>query len=223
LPPNSPEICVALISNDLAALDAVAPLADIFEVRIDLIGADWRQVAERLNKPWIACARLAAEGGRWKGKESERIQVLRDAVALGASIIDVELATPNLANFIKETRGRAQILISYHNVKETPPLESLRRIVEQKLEAGADICKVVTTARSFADNLTVLKLITEFSSKKKIVSFAMGEKGQLSRILCPLAGGSFTYASLGEGKESAEGQITAEHLREIYRILGVKS
>ena len=68
------------------------------------------------------------------------------------------------------------------------------------------------------DNLTVLKLIAEFSSTTKIVSFAMGTEGQFSRILCPLAGGYFTYASVGEGKESAEGQLTVNALKRNLQV-----
>lgn len=113
-------------------------------------------------------------------------------------------------------------MISYHNVKATPPLDALRQIVNRQLAAGADICKVVTTARTFADNMTVLDLIAAFSPKNKIVAFAMGTKGQFSRILCPLAGGYFTYASSERGKESADGQITVNDLRKIYKILGDK-
>jgi 3-dehydroquinate dehydratase I len=219
LPPNPPKICVALVNDDLADLGTILPLVDMFEVRIDLIGPGWRQVAVQLNKPWIACARRADEGGKWKGKEAERINELLDAVKLGAAIVDVELATPSLLNFVKEIKGKAKCLISYHNVKATPPLDTLRQIVNRQLAAGADICKVVTTARSFADNLTVLDLIAAFSPKYKIVAFAMGTKGQFSRILCPLVGGYFTYASVGEGKESADGQLTVKDLREIYRML----
>jgi 3-dehydroquinate dehydratase-1 len=223
LPPNPPEICVALVNDDPPAIDAVAPLADMFEVRIDLIGSGWRQVVGLLKKPWIACARLKEEGGKWNGSEAERIKQLRDAVDLGASIIDIELATPGLTDFVKDIKGKAQGIISYHNLKATPSLDALQQIIVSQLAAGADICKVVTTARTFADNLTVLKLVSEFSPKHKIISFAMGEKGQLSRILCPLVGGHFTYASVGEGKESAEGQLTVKNLMEIYKILGVKS
>jgi 3-dehydroquinate dehydratase type I len=109
-------------------------------------------------------------------------------------------------------------LVSYHDIKETPSLDRLRQIVINQLAAGAGICKVVTTAQSFADNLAVLQLITNYSSAK-IVSFAMGAAGQLSRVLCPLVGGYFTYASIKGGKESADGQITASELREIYRML----
>ena len=78
---------------------------------------------------------------------------------------------------------------------------------------------MVTTARSFQDNLAVLQIIKDFP-ETKVVAFAMGAAGQISRVLCPLAGGYFTYASVAEGKESAEGQVTVEELRKIYAMLG---
>jgi len=215
---NPPRICVAITNNDLAALDSIESLADLFEVRIDLIGKDWQKVAARLKKPWIACNRRAEEGGKWGGREAARIKELRRAIELGASIIDIELATPGIEEIVRETKGRAECLVSYHNIKETPPLDKLRQIVIDQLAAGADICKVVTTARNFADNVPVLKLITDFS-ETNIISFAMGAAGQLSRVLCPLLGGYLTYASVKKGRESAEGQVTVKDLREIYRVV----
>lgn len=215
---NQPRICAAVVNDDLKALDGVMPLTDLFEVRIDLIGKGWRKVAEYLKKPWIACNRRANEGGKWGGRESLRIKELYNAVDLGASIIDIELATPNVEEIINEIKGKAECLVSYHNLKETPPLDRLRQVIVNQMAAGANICKVITTARSFADNLVVLQLISDFSSAN-IVSFTMGAVGQISRILCPLAGGYFTYASIGKGKESAKGQVTVNDLREIYRML----
>jgi 3-dehydroquinate dehydratase-1 len=100
----------------------------------------------------------------------------------------------------------------------TPPLDTLREIAESQLAAGADISKIVTTARNFADNLTILQLIPEFPSQR-IVAFAMGELGLTSRIICPLIGGDFTYASISKGGESAPGQLTVKELGQIYGML----
>ena len=215
---DRPMICIPIVNDDPAALKKAGPLADFFEVRIDLIGKSWREVTGRLTKPWLACNRRAEEGGKWKGNEADRIKELLSAINLGARIIDIELSTPGLAKVVKEIKGKAQCLISYHNNKETPR-EKLREIVRQELDAGADICKVVTTARAFADNIAVLQLIKEFPGVK-VVAFAMGEGGQISRVLSPLIGGCFTYASMTEGKESAAGQMTVEDLRKIYQMLG---
>jgi len=213
-----PRICVAIVNRDLEAVAGIEPLADLFEVRIDLIGDNWREVAKRLGKPWIACNRSKGEGGKWRGGESQRISELLSALELGASIVDIELGTPGLEKVVREIKGRADCLLSYHDLKRTPPLNKMREIIKNQLVAGADICKVVTTACSFKDNLSALQLIADFP-QKKVVCFAMGVLGQISRVLCPLAGGYFTYASVGEGSESAAGQITVKELREIYGIL----
>lgn len=215
---NPPKICVAIINDDITALEEIESLVDLFEVRIDLIGKGWRKVAGCLKKPWIACNRRVEEGGKWHGKEASRIKELNDAVKLGAKIVDIELATPDIENIVREIKADAVCLVSYHNMEDTPPLDRLRQIVINEMAAGAGICKVVTTAHTFADNLAVLQLIKDFS-EAKIVSFAMGAAGQLSRALCPLVGGYFTYAAVGEGKESADGQIAVKDLRNMYGML----
>jgi len=214
-----PRICVAIVNSDLKAIERIEPLVDLFEVRIDLIGEGWREVAGRLGKPWIACNRSKGEGGKWRGGESQRIRELLGALELGAAIVDIEISTPGLEKAVSEIKGRADCLLSYHDLKGTPPLDKMREIIRNQLAAGADICKVVTTARSFKDNLSALRIIADFP-QKKIVSFAMGALGQISRVLCPLAGGYFTYAAVERGKESAEGQITVKELRKIYGMLG---
>ena len=213
-----PRICAAIVDDDLAAIIKVEPLVDLFEVRIDLIGDGWREVAGHLKKPWIACNRRAEEGGKWKGNESDRIKELLSALEVGANIIDVELATPGVEKIVRKIKDQAECLISYHDTKGTPPLRKLKEIIDNERGAGAGICKVVTTAHSSADNITVLQLIKGFP-RVKVVAFAMGEAGQISRVLCPLTGGYFTYASIKKGRESAEGQITVEELRQIYGMI----
>jgi 3-dehydroquinate dehydratase type I len=209
-----------VVTDDPAALQAVEPDVDLFELRIDLIGSGWRELAAHLGKRWIACNRRAEEGGGWQGSEADRTAELLSAVAAGASIVDIELATPEVAEVVRRVKGRADCLLSYHNLKETPAPEMMKDIVRRQLDAGADICKLVTTARNVADNMAVLRLPADFPGKR-VVSFAMGDLGNISRVLGPLAGGDFTYASLKEGRESAPGQLTVQQLRSIYGMLKI--
>ncbi len=213
-----PRICAVIVNRDMEAIRGVKPFIDLFEVRIDLIGDGWQELVNQLEKPWIACNRSADEGGNWLGNESRRREELLNATELGAGIIDIELVTGNLKEIVQLIKKKAKCLLSFHDLKGTPPLDRMRQIVQRELEAGADICKVVTTAQRFEDNLAVLQLISDFS-KIRVVSFAMGPLGSTSRILCPLVGGDFTYASIEEGKESAAGQITARELRKIYGMV----
>ena len=215
---NRPGICAVIVNNDIKAVKEIEPDADLFEVRIDLIGDGWRELARQLKKPWIACNRSADEGGTWKGTEAERREELLSAIELGPEIIDIELLTGNLKEIVHVIKEKAQCLLSFHDLGGTPTVGAMREIVQRQLEAGADICKIVTTAHKFEDNLAVLQLIADFP-ETRIVSFAMGPLGMTSRVLCPLVGGSFTYASIESGKESAPGQITVRDLRKICGML----
>jgi 3-dehydroquinate dehydratase type I len=216
---KKPRICAAITTADLKAARQAEPLVDLFEVRIDLIGDGWQEIAKKLSKPWIACNRSAAEGGQWQGNEARRVEKILQAVDMGAAVVDIELKTKNLANIVRLIRQSAECLLSCHDLEKTPDFDTMRQIIQQQIEAGADICKVVTTARNFEDNLSVLQLITAFP-EKRVVAFAMGAAGVTSRIFCPLVGGDFTYASLTEGKESAPGQISVKDLKNIYEMIG---
>jgi 3-dehydroquinate dehydratase-1 len=215
---SRPRICASIVDNDLKSIKEAEPFVDLFEVRMDLIGEGWQEVAKQLKKLWIACNRSAEEGGKGDKDEARRIEELLKATELGADIVDVELRTRNLGEVIPMIKKEAKCLLSFHELKGTLSLGEMKEIVQRQLDAGADICKVVTTAQSFEDNLAVLRLISEFP-KTRIVSFAMGHLGLVSRILCPLVGGDFTYASIEKGKESASGQVTARELRQLYEMI----
>jgi len=216
-----PRICAVITSGNTAVVDNAAKYADLFELRIDMIGDGWEKIAGRLNKPWIACCRSRAEGGQWKSSEAKRIEILKSASELGAAMVDIELSSPGLEKTISPIKKSSACLISFHDLLKTPPIEELRDIVTRQIAVGASICKVVTTARSLEDNITVLSVIREFPGKE-VIAFAMGAQGVISRILCPLVGGSFTYASTAAGEGSAPGQVPAADLREIYRMLKAK-
>jgi len=215
---DKPRICAVITGNDTESINRAEALADMMELRMDLVGSGWHEVVRHLNKPWIATIRDGAHHGKFTGSEEERLNELLRAVKLGASIIDVEIDCAALEEIAKSTKGRARLLVSYHNWDGTPPLEQLSGTVQRQVSAGADICKVVTMARTVNDNLAVLKLPGLFPWIDTI-SFAMGPAGALSRVLSPLAGGYLTYASLDEGGGSAPGQMSVEALRKIYRMI----
>ena len=215
---RKPRICAVIVNNDPEAVREVEPLVDLFEVRIDLIGDGWQELVKQLNKPWIACNRSANEGGQWHGSEARRIEKLLLAIELGADIVDIELRTKNLDRIAQLIKKRTKGLLSFHDLEKTPPLDEMREIVRRQLKSGADICKMIATAQGLEDNLTVLQLIAEFPGTR-LISFAMGPLGFMSRVLCPLVGGEFTYASIEKGKESASGQIPIRDLRKLYEMM----
>jgi 3-dehydroquinate dehydratase/shikimate dehydrogenase len=106
-------------------------------------------------------------------------------------------------------------MISFHDFTRTKALDK----VSARIEAfEPDFVKVVSTARTLADNLAVLRLIEDRSHTEQMVGIAMGEEGLISRVLGPRAGAAFTFAALEDGAETAPGQIGAHTLRDLYRV-----
>jgi len=217
---NKVKLCASIIGTDIAAIKKIEPIVDLFEVRIDLIGDKWMEVARQLKKPWIACNRMVEEGGKWDGNEARRIERLLQAIELGAKIIDIEYNAKNVDNIIRLIKKRAECLLSFHDFQKTPPLDVLKQIVNKELKAGADICKVVTSAQTFEDNLAVMRLFSEFPDVK-IVAFAMGTQGFLSRVMAPLIGAYFTYGAVQKGVESAPGQLPVSDMLAVYEMVNL--
>ncbi|MEM3055154.1 MAG: type I 3-dehydroquinate dehydratase, partial [Candidatus Bathyarchaeia archaeon] len=125
--------------------------------------------------------------------------------------------------FVEELRQlNVKPIISFHDFNETPSPQKMKEVLECEVAEGADICKIVTTAKKVDDNLTVLNFLHKASRKAKLVCFAMGPLGKPSRLLSPLFGGFFTIASLEHGGETAPGQMTIQELRTAYQALGAK-
>jgi 3-dehydroquinate dehydratase type I len=215
---NKVKLCASIIDTDIAAVKKIEPIVDLFEVRIDLIGDKWTEVARQLKKPWIACNRMVEEGGKWDGNEARRIERLLQAVELGAKIVDIEYNAKNVDNIIRLIKKRAECLLSFHDFQKTPSLDVLKQIVNKELKAGADICKVVTTAQTFEDNLVVMRLFSEFLDIK-MVAFTMGTQGFISRVMAPLIGAYFTYGAVQKGVESAPGQLPVSDMLAVYEMV----
>ncbi|MFA5438919.1 3-dehydroquinase [Dehalococcoides mccartyi] len=211
-----PPICCVITRLPQAETLKKSEGAAFYELRLDLLGENWRETAVLLNKPFMATCRRSAEGGSFKGNEAERINRLEKAASAGAFMLDIEYSTPNLEEVLGRLRPQAKCLLSHHNFTDTPSAAKLKTLLKDMLTHQADIYKVITTATSINDNINLLNLTKEIPDKK-IVAFAMGEPGILSRILCPLAGSPFTYASLNDGNKSASGQMTLAQMIEIYR------
>jgi len=215
---RSPKLCTVITKLDEKFLDK-ANMSDIIEVRIDMIGESWTSLANKLKRPWIACNRRKEEGGMWHDTEKRRVDELLKALKLGAEYVDIELLSPNLNSVVEEVKLKGKkVIVSYHDFNGTPDFLKLKKILEKEIEAGADVCKIVTFAKKFEDNITILKFLLQESNTTPMVAFCMGGMGVVSRILSPFFGSKFTYASIDEGLESAAGQVGVENLREFYKI-----
>ena len=220
-----PSICVPIAketSGEVAKTISSLELSsiDLIEVRADYL-KDWsgiREIPALVNTPTIFTYKTTE---RNKGEPVEEFRrKLKSAEYF--TYVDIDLSTKCLKNKVAELRDmNVKPIISFHNTSETPNLATLRNIIKKESDAGAEICKLVTTANKPEDNLTCLELIRELSESHKIVCFSMGSLGTPSRVMSPIFGAFFTFASTCRGDETAQGQMTVKEMRQIYQTLGV--
>jgi len=220
---NVGKVCIPIVERtvekSLMAIKEARLLADLIELRTDYLKRiKLTPLLENRQKPFIITNRRKEEGGNYKGEERKRLSVLQEAIDLGADYIDVELATERsfLQGLIRNKKG-TQVILSFHDFRKTPSQKELQGLFDQMVRLGADVIKIVSFARSWEDNLTILSLIPFAKARKrKIVAFCMGEKGKVSRLFSPFLGAAWTYASLNKVRASAPGQLTVRELKDMW-------
>ncbi len=222
-----PRICIALGLPDVPTLldhaRREAEAGETFlEFRLDFLDRPC-QGAEAI-RPFleqfpdlivVATCRRHQNHGKFNGSIEEQLAVLDVAVRNGAQAIDIEIETAEAAEErLSHFRGRVQIVVSYHNFEATPPMDT---ILGRVMKVEADVYKVVTTARKPSDNLRVLAAAKALP-KSRLVVLAMGELGFPTRVLSPVFGGVYTYATPMQAEGTAAGQVSARFLRHLYRV-----
>jgi 3-dehydroquinate dehydratase type I len=191
---------------------------DLVEFRLDNLREPrlLEEIARKKSFPAIATD-MSGRGS------ATALELLAHAAHVGFEVVDVELTSGAANSTLRQLKSEgAEVILSYHDYAKTPSTQELVKVLEAEKQAGADICKVVTTASKTHDNLTVLSFVEEEASKTRLVSFAMGSLGVPSRVLSPLFGAEFTFASISPELRTAEGQLSIDELRGAWQILGIQ-
>jgi len=199
--------------------------ADFIEVRLDSLETSRRlsDLSASTKIPLIATNKLQSEKGFFSGSETERRKTLLNAAKDGFEYVDVDLSSPSHHEAISKLKAHgAKAVASYHKYDGILTVSAMEKILDEQINSGADVCKIVLTAKQVEDNLPVLSFVSFASTKAKLVCFCMGEHGKVSRLLSPLFGAYFTFASLEHGNETASGQMTIGEMHAVYDLLGVK-
>jgi len=160
----------------------------------------------------LATCRRHANHGKFEGSVEREIAVLESAIRSGASAVDVEIETAEVAGAaLSRLREHARLIVSYHSFENTPPLDP---IIKRLTRYPADAHKVATTARKPTDVERVLDAGRH--SRAPIVTLAMGERGFPTRVLSPAYNSAFTYAAPSCAEGTAPGQVGARLLRKLY-------
>jgi 3-dehydroquinate dehydratase / shikimate dehydrogenase len=223
------KICVAIIGSTAAEMlekaTAVVKETTFLEFRLDYLEKPLLAMpklkhflAENNAVTAIATCRRTANGGKFSGNVAAEIEILSKAAAAGFLIVDVELesATAMKKGELQKLRDTGvALIISHHDFEATKDLEGIyKRIVP----FAPDFIKIVPTAKTLSDNVTLMRFIERMEDHTNIIGVCMGDAGIISRVLSLRAGSAFTFAAATTGEETGPGQIAARTLIETYRI-----
>lgn len=146
-------------------------------------------------------------------KQLKMAEQFCDGIELRKDLLKQEIEAPEgfilTTNSGQSTLSNGQTLSSYHNFEETP--EDLEEILAALPKA--DFYKICTMANQTTDSLRMLCFVKD---RPNVAGTCMGELGQITRILGPVAHNPFTFAALGS--EAALGQLQAQELVETYHF-----
>jgi len=173
------------------------------------------EIVKGISKRAVFTLRSVKQKGKFTGNNEDRIFWLKQLSLTQPMLLDVELQTllddDELVDFFTEQKTR--ILVSWHDFEKTPANNELVDVLGQ-MRIYSNYVKVVTAARNVHDCVRLLELY-DVTTELNLISFAMGELGILSRVLCTIYGNApFTYAALEEA--IAPGQLTVQQMRKLY-------
>ena len=223
-----PRVCVAVVGEDASnIIDRAERLVrdnPFMEFRLDYL----HQPTAALPKlkhfldlhpeaTVIATCRRVVNGGKFKGSAAAQLDILTKAAATGFQLVDIELQSAESLKpgELSELKDRVGVILSFHDFKATKKLDET--FTEMK-RYPADFYKVVSTATTLYDNVSMMKFLQAHSAQHEMVGLCMGEQGIISRVLGVRAGSVFTFGAATRGEETAPGQATAIDLRDTYRI-----
>jgi 3-dehydroquinate dehydratase type I len=208
------DICLSIGNVDYDAVIEHLNRVSFAEIRIDLL----KLSHEQLNHIFSTHKNLIATCREGSISDEERSKILINALEQGAAFVDVEIESAEHWRKPIVEKAKAlgrKVIVSSHSFDCTPDVDNLYRMVDSLFSAGADIAKIACMVRSPEDNAKMLGLYANFQN---LISFGLGNRGIISRVLAPLMGAPFTYASI-PGMETAEGQLDKNQMNEIINFL----
>lgn len=221
---KTPAVCGSILREDLDSMEsginrAVEIGADLIELRLDKLEnpQGWEKLLPE-GVPTIVTNRTKKEGGHFGVEERDRIRFLLEAVEAGASSIDIELSTEEKLRNKVLRKARAEgtsTIISFHDFESVPSIRELMEKGRKMEKVGCDFGKIIGYSNNSQEALSMLDFLINSSENLEIpmIAFAMGKRGEFTRLASTLLGSPFTYASIEE--KTAPGQLSVGEVKEV--------
>ena len=226
-------ICTTIQNRTAEQIVEALEQCEMAEIRLDRCSLSLREIEDVFTSdvPLVATCRIsevmASEPSLQDPSLSEQSREVKamqlaekrlvKAVEAGARYVDVEIEAPK--HMSKRVRQAAHesgtvFIRSYHDFEGTDSVPALKALVEKCRYHGADVVKLVTTAKCAEDVERVMSLYEWAHGEDiELIAFCMGEAGRQSRMDCLKMGSPYTYAALTADEAAAPGQWPAEQMR----------
>ena len=185
-------------------------IVDILEFRADQLYQQGREVLtnsliemKEFQLPIIATIR---KGEGYNFGEPERLELFKQLIP-EVDAIDIELKTEIRDEVVEIAKSHNKsVMISEHNLTETPPDEEIEKLLFDSVSSGADITKIVLFANSPDDIARLMSFTFKHCEQHPLVTISLGNLGTISRIIAPLFGSCLSYGYIE--KPVAPGQAS---------------
>jgi 3-dehydroquinate dehydratase I len=235
-----PKICVPLVGRTIDALrqgaGALTPSDyDVVELRIDFLDEVDSPAAVRdaiaavrdalpSTAPLLFTFRTLQEGGNRAIAADAYAALIALAVATGqVDAVDVEMFSDptQLPRIVADAHAHGiKVVMSSHDFGKTPPRDEIIARLEAQQALGADVVKIAVMPRSARDVVTLIDATEAFTSgdaRPPAITMSMGGLGAVSRLTGETFGSCLTFGAVGTA--SAPGQVAADQLRSVLRIV----
>lgn len=118
----------------------------------------------------------------------------------------------------KSFENNVLIIASHYDREKTPDSDILGRLALKMLK-HADIIRIVTRANSFEDNIKVLGVYDILHDERdRIIAYATGEIGVISRLDSVKLGAPFIYVSVNNNNKDEPGQLSIDEARRYFAL-----
>ena len=209
--------CLSLADSSAVVLEEkiarYAGQVPYIEARLDYLSElQVPAVPDGMGTDFIATCRPVREGGRYRGEEKARLDLLQSAAHSGFTWVDLEYDVEEAPSLPAPTR----IVRSHHCFDRLP--EDLPALFDRLKQAGGDVIKLALSISTTRELTSLLEWMEALDPETPFIVLGMEDLGQPSRLLGAFLGNFWTYVAEDENSQVAPGQLTLEQAIQRYQL-----
>ena len=204
---NADEVKVIVNNLDLEEVD--------FNKELEIISSS-------IETPLLLTCRPQSHGGFFPGDEEARIEILKAAISLAPTWIDLEIdINSKIREQLRDLSGNdTKVVASLHSMDMIPPSSEIVQDLQDAKEMG-DFVKACYSTSNRTEALRIFEAALELGKTSSNYSLmGLGPGGDWTRIHGPMLGQYMVYATTESGWHLAQqGRINASDLRLAWDVL----